>query len=387
MTERRDGTTGNSNSTKNRRVPTPGTLRYPLEDLIGPVAGRVFAKYTPNGTFFLHADTLGSSFYATDWTGQNWVQSALYDPWGQQWVMWGTSWGTIDDRYAGMRERDTESWLDPTPNRMYASLYSRWLSPDPLGGNIANPQSLNRYAYVVNDPCSLTDPLGLQSPCSFNIAIAPDSLTGDQLTALESELTRLFGGADLGVNFVAGNQSPDYFLSITSAGGAASADEVGMTFPNSSGEAYENVGYAYNDVVSAQLSPYGWAADWPYIGTALGQVARHEFLHYAFQMQDVYNNPAATPESAGIMWFFDPACIAAGDLSNFTRYQAPALQGFCSRLHPHPQQSADGGGAGGGGGYAAPWWEQWWWLNGGGKQEGQQQPPGEIGYGPSPPSH
>ena len=30
MTESRDGTTGNSNTTKNRRVPTPGTLRYRL---------------------------------------------------------------------------------------------------------------------------------------------------------------------------------------------------------------------------------------------------------------------------------------------------------------------------------------------------------------------
>jgi RHS repeat-associated protein len=132
-----------------------------VEDLIGPVAGRVFAKYTPNGTFFLHADALGSSFYATDWTGQNWVQSALYDPWGQQWVMWGTSYGTIDDRYAGMRQRDPESWLDPTPFRMYASLYGRWLSPDPVAGDITNPQSLNRYAYGLNRPSSLNDARGL----------------------------------------------------------------------------------------------------------------------------------------------------------------------------------------------------------------------------------
>ena len=43
----------------------------------------------------------------------------------------------------------------------------RWLSPDPLAGDITNPQSLNRYAYVINNPTSAIDPPGLksQAPC------------------------------------------------------------------------------------------------------------------------------------------------------------------------------------------------------------------------------
>ena len=134
------------------------------ESLIG-LGGRNFAKYTPSGTFFLHGDALGSTFYATDWTGQNWPQAALYDPWGQQWVMWTGGYGTIDDRYAGMQERDAESGLDPTPYRMYASSYGRWLSPDPIAGDPSNPQSWNRYAYVANNPATSIDPLGLD-PCT-----------------------------------------------------------------------------------------------------------------------------------------------------------------------------------------------------------------------------
>jgi len=35
------------------------------------------------------------------------------------------------------------------------------MSPDPLGGDITNPQSLNRYAYALNNATSFIDPTGL----------------------------------------------------------------------------------------------------------------------------------------------------------------------------------------------------------------------------------
>jgi hypothetical protein len=37
----------------------------------------------------------------------------------------------------------------------------RWMTPDALGGDITSPQSLNRYAYALNQPTTLIDPSGL----------------------------------------------------------------------------------------------------------------------------------------------------------------------------------------------------------------------------------
>ena len=60
-------------------------------------------------------------------------------------------------------EHDDESNLDHTQFRQLSSVQGRWLSPDPYLGSmdLANPQSLNRYAYVNNGPMNAVDPTGL----------------------------------------------------------------------------------------------------------------------------------------------------------------------------------------------------------------------------------
>jgi RHS repeat-associated protein len=60
-------------------------------------------------------------------------------------------------------ERDTETGLDYAVNRYYNSRIGRFMTPDPSGiasASLGNPQSLNRYAYVTNNPVGLADPLG-----------------------------------------------------------------------------------------------------------------------------------------------------------------------------------------------------------------------------------
>jgi hypothetical protein len=41
-----------------------------------------------------------------------------------------------------------------------SSYLNRWLSPDTIVPDLANPQSLNRYSYVNNRPLNFTDPTG-----------------------------------------------------------------------------------------------------------------------------------------------------------------------------------------------------------------------------------
>jgi RHS repeat-associated protein len=122
-----------------------------------PVAGRNFVKFEVGDTFFLHTNHLGSTGMMTDQAGAV-QQDELYYPWGGRWAVTGTPW---DERYAGMWQRDSGvTGLDFTPFRRYSSRLGRWASPDPLAGDITNPQSLNRYAYVLNNPLSYVDPFG-----------------------------------------------------------------------------------------------------------------------------------------------------------------------------------------------------------------------------------
>lgn len=81
-----------------------------------------------------------------------------------------TSHQTID-RQSGTRssgkERDAESGLDYFGARYYGSSMGRWMSSDWAGtpeavpySSLENPQSLNLYAYVNNNPLNRTDPDG-----------------------------------------------------------------------------------------------------------------------------------------------------------------------------------------------------------------------------------
>jgi RHS repeat-associated protein len=83
------------------------------------------------------------------------------------------------------KERDTESGLDNFGARYDASSMGRFMTPDPLYlelHRLIDPQQLNLYTYVRNNPLNMTDATGLDITC-----------TGDKcanyLTALQKDVS------------------------------------------------------------------------------------------------------------------------------------------------------------------------------------------------------
>ncbi|MGH9949346.1 MAG: RHS repeat-associated core domain-containing protein, partial [Pyrinomonadaceae bacterium] len=73
-------------------------------------------------------------------------------------------WGTIATRQGyGLTERDEATGLDHTWFRKNEGASGRWTSPDPYKGSmdLDDPQSFNRYSYVLNQPTNFVDPSGL----------------------------------------------------------------------------------------------------------------------------------------------------------------------------------------------------------------------------------
>jgi RHS repeat-associated protein len=116
------------------------------------------AVYDGSETHLDHSNNLGSTTMRTDYSGAA-ARDILFYPWGGVWE----SWGADGYNFAGLPWRDVFTTTDLTTFRNFSPGLGRWLSPDPVGGDIANPQSLNRYPYVTNNPTTLIDPLGLQN--------------------------------------------------------------------------------------------------------------------------------------------------------------------------------------------------------------------------------
>ncbi|MGO9372149.1 MAG: RHS repeat domain-containing protein [Syntrophobacteraceae bacterium] len=96
----------------------------------------------------------------TDGTGQI-VNEYSYGPHGER---LGIVEGTHNPfGYVGRRGVMEEgSGLKFMRGRYYDDGTGRFLNKDLIPGNIRKPQSLNRYAYVSNNPINLVDPRGLQ---------------------------------------------------------------------------------------------------------------------------------------------------------------------------------------------------------------------------------
>ncbi len=155
-------------------VYAPNGGKQPLAEMQGqsllsaflPLPGGAVANYNSSGlNQYNHADWLGSARLFSS-PSRVATPAMAYAPFGegyaggQQYVQFtsaGNAWTVYDN------ENQTGS-LEDFMFRRYNPTQGRWISPDPAGlGAVdpSNPQTCNRYAYVMNNPLNLVDPLGL----------------------------------------------------------------------------------------------------------------------------------------------------------------------------------------------------------------------------------
>lgn len=114
---------------------------------------------------YVHLDNVGSIWAYTDDNGDI-VEELNYDPWGRKrnpetWDYYtGYEHLTSSNRGFGGHEQMDIMDMVNMDGRMYDPYLGRFLSPDPYVQAPDNTQSLNRYAYCLNNPLSYTDPTG-----------------------------------------------------------------------------------------------------------------------------------------------------------------------------------------------------------------------------------
>ncbi len=119
------------------------------------VNNELVARNNPDAsTTYYHPDHLGSTSLLTDASGAV-VEETRYYPFGV--VREGGALSRF--LYTG-QEADAETGLYYYGARFYDPALARFVQPDSLLPDAYDPQQLNRYSYVVNNPLKYVDPTG-----------------------------------------------------------------------------------------------------------------------------------------------------------------------------------------------------------------------------------
>jgi RHS repeat-associated protein len=138
-------------------------------------AGKLVAEYSTKladnpSTNYMTTDHLGTPRVITNELGQ--VKSRRdFMPFGEELTInvgersQGLKYGTADEirqKFTGY-QKDSETQLDFAEARMYENRYAKFTAVDPLlaSGKSANPQTFNRFVYVLNNPIAMVDTNGL----------------------------------------------------------------------------------------------------------------------------------------------------------------------------------------------------------------------------------
>ena len=235
-----------------------GVMTRFVYDAAGNLAAEYASQAGPGqvaGTRYLSVDQLGSTRVTTDGAGAN-VRRFDYLPFGEELLTSNRTsqlgYGAVGPklRFTG-KERDAETGLDYFGARYFSGAQGRFTSPDEWAGgivdpftgqqvsqpgplpyaDITDPQTLNKYAYVRNNPLRYVDPDG---HCGL---IGPGEICESFADFKASLSDRIIGGLKFLANGPAGNFGYEFKASnaeqqdaMNSAESAMPAASMAMAF-------------------------------------------------------------------------------------------------------------------------------------------------------------
>jgi RHS repeat-associated protein len=163
-----------------------------------PLAGAMRIDST---LYYVLKDHLGSSSVVTNNSGTI-VGEQRYYPFGETRLTTGTIY--TDKLFTGQREM-AGLGIYHYQARFYSPKLGRFLSADTIVPSYANPQSLNRYSYVLNSPLNYIDPTG-HAYCDFIDTSNAEDCAGGLANSQSSDV---IWGSGNGGNGGGNNNEPD----------------------------------------------------------------------------------------------------------------------------------------------------------------------------------
>jgi len=224
----------------------------------------------------------------------------------------------VPPRYTG-KERDSESGNDYFGARYYASSMGRFLSPDwsakvvPVPyAKLDNPQSLNLYAYVGNNPLRAVDPDGHEvaascakdKNCQITVKVNViydktanngKGLSKDQKSAFEKDYLgkaqKDFGNSNIKLqySYTAGSYTQDDSGKINVTG--VKSDSLNVVVSSASPNGKDGVSTAANGMAFTFLVPsISNKSNFMLDSNTFEHELGHQFLGDAFNARDLGNN-------------------------------------------------------------------------------------------------
>jgi RHS repeat-associated protein len=223
------------------------------------LGGKLIAQKEGETLIYVYQDSLSSTSVMADANGET-TGTIKFTPFGGTWLTTGTI--ATDKKFTGQRLDDTGLYYYGA--RYYDATIGRFISPDSIVPDPANPQTFNRYSYCLNNPLKYVDPSGNVlrsteyagsyylwdddgsfSSCSSNLSEAQlQLLSYIQYKGLESAsigfgdniLFAFSGGFVLMSGGVpgegAGNSAYNIFLAVVNLLGAGIPNSPSSTTPN-----------------------------------------------------------------------------------------------------------------------------------------------------------